>query len=194
MYIGHRGHVEGEGVMGEARDMGADAIMVASVDDVAALTLAPTTPIAILTQTTLSVDDTQDIIAALCARFRDVATPPAQDICYATTNRQKAVRALAGETDMVIIVGSPTSSNSRRLQEVAQKSGVRALLVEGVEELSADAVRDVQCVGISAGASAPEHKVQEIVTYFTQNGATVRAMEIVAENVQFTLPPEIAHR
>lgn len=191
LYIGHRGHVEGVGVMGEAREMGADAVMITSVEDVTALTLAATTPVAILTQTTLSVDETADIVAAIRARFRDVAEPPAQDICYATTNRQQAVRALAATVDIVIIVGSPTSSNSRRLQEVAEQSGTPALLVEGVDDIAADALATARRVGVSAGASAPEHKVQEIVTALTRDGASVRTMEVVAERVQFTLPPEL---
>ncbi len=192
VYIGHKGHVEGEGVIGEARDMGQDVPIVESVEDVAGLSYPPDTPIAILTQTTLSIDETRMIIQALRERFHDTIEPSAQDICYATTNRQKAIRALARDVDVVIIVGSPTSSNSRRLQEVAQQLGVTAVLVESLEELQLDTFRNVRRIGLSAGASAPEHRVQEIVTHFAAHGAQVRTMDVVAENVQFTLPQEVA--
>ncbi len=192
VYVGHRGHVEGEGVIGEARDMGKNVPLVENVEDVATLTFASDTPMAVLTQTTLSVDETHNVLEALRARYYDLAEPTAQDICYATTNRQRAVRALAKETDVIIIVGSFTSSNSRRLQEVAEQFGTPAMLVEGVETLREEDFYGVQRVGISAGASAPEHRVQDIVAYFTRSGACVRTMEVVAEHVQFTLPHDLA--
>lgn len=191
VYIGHKGHVEGLGVIGEAARFGKDVPVVETVDDVERLSFAQDEKIAFLTQTTLSVGETERVIDTLKNKFPHVVEPPAKDICYATTNRQEAIRALAEKVGVVFVVGSVTSSNSNRLAEVARDAGCQAYLIDTVEEIKEEWLDDVEKVGISAGASAPEYKVQEIVEFFAQKGAELTALETAEENMQFTEPVEL---
>ena len=191
VYIGHKGHVEGLGVVGEAEKFGKDIPVIESVADIKGLPYHKNDKIAFLTQTTLSVKETEEIISALKDAFPHIIEPPAKDICYATTNRQKAISVLAGEVDVIFVVGSQTSSNSKRLAEVANASGCSAHLIDTVEEIEEKWIESADRVGISAGASAPEYKVDEIVDFFVSQGALHRSMDVVRENMCFTEPIEL---
>ena len=185
--IGHKGHPEVEGTMGQL-DHGIH--LVEDVADVARVQPAQTEKLAVVTQTTLSVDDAAEITAAVRARFPSIREPKQQDICYATQNRQDAVKALSRAVDVVIVVGSPTSSNSNRLAELARKLGVPSYMVDSPAELKAEWFEDKQRVGLTAGASAPEVLVQEVATALVGAGY-VRGgeEEPSAEGVFFALPP-----
>ena len=184
--IGHEGHDEVLGTMGEAPEA---IILVESGDDVDRLEFAEGTKLAYLTQTTLSVDDANRVIAQLRERFPGIESPPKADICYATQNRQEAVRVLSGDADVVIVLGSQNSSNSQRLRELAAEEGKRAFLVDGPQDLDASNFRPSDTVLITAGASAPESVVQETVEWLSQTfGATVETRSVREENVQFPLP------
>ena len=188
--IGHAGHAEVEGTMGEAPDA---MMLVQSVDDVARLAVKDPDRLAYLTQTTLSVDETTAIIAALKARFPNVRGPGREDICYATTNRQAAVKQLASECDLVLVVGSPTSSNSSRLREVAEQTGAEAHLIESVDDVDAKWLLGKRAVGVTAGASTPEHLVRGLVTWLTaQGGGPTRDLEVVKEEMFFHLPSDLS--
>jgi 4-hydroxy-3-methylbut-2-enyl diphosphate reductase len=185
LLIGHEGHDEVIGTMGEAPDR---MVLVETAEDVAKLEIH-SDRIAYLTQTTLSVDDANVVIEALRAKFPHIANPPKDDICYATQNRQDAVRQLAREADLVLVLGSQNSSNSRRLQEIAATLGCRAHLIDGVREIDPAWLRGVETVLITAGASAPEHVVQECIDYLQREfGATVSEITTREENVHFALP------
>jgi 4-hydroxy-3-methylbut-2-enyl diphosphate reductase len=183
--IGHAGHPEVEGTMGQA-----DGIhLVQTVDDVARLPIALDAPVAYVTQTTLSVDDAAEIVAALRQRFPQVHEPKKQDICYATQNRQDAVKVLTPQVDVLIVVGSPTSSNSNRLREVAQRMGKPAYMVDRAEDLRPEWVHGARQIGLTAGASAPETLVEQVIARLRQLGAvSVRSVDGVTESVQFPLP------
>jgi len=184
--IGHAGHPEVEGTMGQSRG---GMYLVESPEDVSKLQVGDENNLAFVTQTTLSVDDASSVIAALKARFPAITGPKKDDICYATQNRQDAVKLLAQQCDLVIVVGSPNSSNSNRLREVARNVNVPAYLVDNAGELRAEWLEGKQCVGITAGASAPEVLVQEVIARLTAMGATsVRELEGISENVTFPLP------
>jgi 4-hydroxy-3-methylbut-2-enyl diphosphate reductase len=184
--IGHRGHPEVEGTMGQT-DGGMH--LVEGPSDVAALDVADPGHLAFVTQTTLSMDDASRTIDALKARFPAIVGPKRDDICYATQNRQDAVKALAAECDVVIVVGSPNSSNSNRLREVAENEGVRAYRVDDASHVDAAWIADADCVGVTAGASAPEVLVERVVARLRTLGAThVAELEGVAERVTFPLP------
>ncbi len=186
--IGHKGHPEVEGTMGQA-DGGIH--LVETVDDVGRLQLGD--PLAYVTQTTLSVDDAAAVVAALRRRFPNIAEPRKSDICYATQNRQDAVKRMAGEVGLVIVVGSRASSNSNRLREVAERVGVPARLVDRAEDIDPAWLHGVECVGLTAGASAPELLVQQVAARLTELGArSVRPMSGVVEDVVFKLPRELA--
>ncbi len=186
--IGHEGHDEVIGTMGEAPER---MILVETAEDVANLQIQPE-KIAYLTQTTLSVDDANLVIAALRQKFPHIANPPKDDICYATTNRQDAVRQLAPQADLVLVLGSQNSSNSRRLQEIASSLGPHAHLIDGVSEIDSAWFQGVNNVLITAGASAPEDVVQEVIDYLEQTfGATVEEEFIRDENVHFPLPKSL---
>ena len=186
--IGHKGHPEVEGTMGQATGR---MYLVESVDDVAPLKVG-VAPLAYVTQTTLSVDDAQAIVAALRERFPDIVGPRKDDICYATQNRQDAVKAMAGRVDVVIVVGSKNSSNSNRLREVAAIGGVSAYLVDGAEQIDARWFTDNARVGVTAGASAPEVLVSGVVQRLEALGAgRIETLDGVAENVNFPLPKEL---
>ena len=184
--IGHKGHPEVEGTMGQL-DHGIH--LVETVDDVAAVHPLQTERLALVTQTTLSVDDAAEISAAVRARFPQVRVPKQQDICYATQNRQDAVKVLSAEVDVVIVVGSPTSSNSNRLREVARKLGVAGYMVDNADELQPAWLEGRRRVGLTAGASAPDVLVQEVIQRLRDFGAvSVRKMSGVEESVKFPLP------
>jgi 4-hydroxy-3-methylbut-2-en-1-yl diphosphate reductase len=186
LMIGHKGHPEVEGTMGQL-DSGIH--LVEDIDDVARVSPLQTEKLAVVTQTTLSVDDTVEILAAVKARFPKVREPKQQDICYATQNRQDAVKLLSPQVDVVIVVGSPTSSNSNRLREVALKLGTPAHMVDCADELQAEWFEDRSRVGLTAGASAPEILVQQVIDRLKALGAiSVRKMDGLVETVKFPLP------
>jgi 4-hydroxy-3-methylbut-2-enyl diphosphate reductase len=184
--IGHKGHPEVEGTMGQSNG---GMYLVETPEDVATLTVTDTDKLAFVTQTTLSVDDAMRVINALKARFPNIIGPKKDDICYATQNRQDAVKALAQQCDLVIVVGSPNSSNSNRLREVAQNLGVTAYMVDNASQLQADWLSGKSNIGVTAGASAPEVLVQEVIAQLKQYGAeTVNELEGIIENVTFPIP------
>ena len=188
--IGHEGHDEVIGTMGEAPER---MILVETAADVEALDLPDNRPmVAYLTQTTLSVDDANIVIAALRAKFPRIANPPKDDICYATQNRQEAVRELAKRADVVLVLGSQNSSNSKRLAEIARSLGPHAHLIDGVTDLQADWFGEAATVLITAGASAPEDVVQECISYLqAQFGATIVEEWVREESVHFPLPKSL---
>ncbi len=192
--IGHAGHPEVEGTMGQwDREAGQGKIhLVESLDDVAALQVAQPGNLAFTTQTTLSVDDTLNIIAALRARFPAIEGPRHDDICYATQNRQDAVRQLAKQCDLVLVVGSPNSSNSNRLRELAEREGIEAHLVDGASEIDPAWVSGRRHIGVTAGASAPEVLVRGVIERLRALGAEgVRELDGDPENMVFALPREL---
>ena len=184
--IGHRGHPEAEGTIGQAAS---GMHLVETVEDVARLAARDPSRLAYVTQTTLSVDDAAAIVAALKRRFPDIVGPKKDDICYATQNRQDAVKFMAPRCDVVIVVGSPNSSNSNRLREVADQLGVPAYMIDSADELDPAWIADRPRVGVTAGASAPEVLVQEVIARLKSLGAQrVRQLEGVADNVVFPMP------
>ena len=184
--IGHRGHPEVEGTMGQSND---GMHLVEGPDDVAGLTVADENNLAYVTQTTLSMDDAARTISALQRRFPRVVGPKKDDICYATQNRQDAIKTLAQRCDVVIVVGSPNSSNSNRLREVAEQQGVSAYMVDNAGELQPEWVTGKSCIGITAGASAPEVLVQAVVERLRELGAlSVNTLDGIVERVTFPLP------
>jgi 4-hydroxy-3-methylbut-2-enyl diphosphate reductase len=184
--IGHKGHPEVEGTMGQC---GEGMYLVESVEDVNALVLADPDRIAFVTQTTLSVDDASEIIAALKTRFPGIREPKKQDICYATQNRQDAVKFMAPQCDVVIVVGSPNSSNSNRLREVAEKRGVLAYMVDSPDQIDPAWVEGKRRIGVTAGASAPEVLAQAVILRLRELGVrNVRALEGIEESIAFPLP------
>jgi len=184
--IGHRGHPEVEGTMGQAQG---GIHLVETVADVATLKVTDPQRLAYVTQTTLSVDDCAGIVAALRERFPTIAEPKKSDICYATQNRQDAVKQMAPQCDLVLVVGSPSSSNSNRLREVAENLGVEALLIGSAEELDAERVRGRLRIGVTAGASAPEVLVEQLVARLRELGAgEVQRLDGLEEHVRFPLP------
>ncbi|MBM3359217.1 MAG: 4-hydroxy-3-methylbut-2-enyl diphosphate reductase [Betaproteobacteria bacterium] len=188
--IGHRGHPEVEGTMGQS---GTGMYLVERPADVAKLEVKDERNLAFVTQTTLSVDDARETIAALKARFPAIVGPKTDDICYATQNRQDAVKLLAKQCDVVLVVGSPNSSNSNRLREVAKNQGVAAYMVDNASQLRSEWVAGAARVGITAGASAPEVLVQEVVARLRELGAeAVTTLEGIQEKVVFPLPKELA--
>jgi 4-hydroxy-3-methylbut-2-enyl diphosphate reductase len=191
--IGHAGHPEVEGTMGQWNPAhSGEILLVESVEDVASL--APRFPheLSYVTQTTLSVDDTKAIIAALRERFPDIEGPRKDDICYATQNRQDAVRRLAGAVDLVLVVGSVNSSNSNRLRELAEKQGVRAFLIDGAEHIDHTWLEGAARIGITAGASAPDKLVRDVIARLQSWGAgEVRELQGEAETITFALPREL---
>jgi 4-hydroxy-3-methylbut-2-enyl diphosphate reductase len=184
--IGHKGHPEVEGTMGQL-DSGIH--LVEDVADVARVQPGQTDKLALVTQTTLSMDDAADIAAAVKARFPKVREPKQQDICYATQNRQDAIKVMSPQVDVVIVVGSPTSSNSNRLREVAQKLGTESYMVDHADELQPSWFEGRSRVGLTAGASAPDVLVQAVIARLRQLGAvSVRKMDGVVETIKFPLP------
>jgi 4-hydroxy-3-methylbut-2-en-1-yl diphosphate reductase len=188
VFIGHAGHEEVEGTMGEAPEQ---TVLVETVADAEALDLRDDR-LAYITQTTLSVDETREIIDVLRARFPQIEGPAKDDICYATTNRQRAVKALLEEVDLLLVIGSRNSSNSNRLVEVARGAGVRAQLVDDVREIDDAWLENAQTVGITSGASAPERLVREVCDWFRARGVhEIVEQDAAAEDVAFKLPVEL---
>jgi 4-hydroxy-3-methylbut-2-enyl diphosphate reductase len=186
--IGHKGHPETVGTMGQLPD--GEVLLVETADDVATVEVRDPTRIAYVTQTTLSVDDTKGIVAALEARFPQIVGPHKEDICYATTNRQEAVKAIAPRADAILVVGAPNSSNSRRLVEVGAKAGCDyAQLVQRAENIDWRALEGIRSVGITAGASAPEVLINEVIDAFRARfDVTVEQVETAVESVEFKVP------
>lgn len=184
--IGHKGHPEVEGTMGQAPD---GIQLVETVDDVQHIDLPADAPIAYVTQTTLSVDETKEIVEALKRKFPHISQPKKQDICYATQNRQDAVKFMAPQVDLVIVVGSPNSSNSNRLRELSEKLGVPSYMVDHPDQLQAQWFLDKKRVGLTAGASAPESLAQSIIDRIREIGPrTVRNLDGIVEDTAFPLP------
>jgi 4-hydroxy-3-methylbut-2-en-1-yl diphosphate reductase len=187
--IGHVGHPEVEGTMGQA-DGGMH--LVESIEDVARLQVADETNLAYVTQTTLSMDDTAKIVTTLRARYPGIKGPKKDDICYATQNRQDAVKTLAKSVDVMLVVGSSNSSNSNRLREVAEGLGVRGYMIDGPQDIRRDWLANVKRIGLTAGASAPELLVKQVIDRLREYGATeVLAVEGKSENVVFPVPKEL---
>jgi 4-hydroxy-3-methylbut-2-en-1-yl diphosphate reductase len=187
--VGHQGHDEVIGTMGEAPE---NIILVESPEDVDRLEIPEGTKLAYLTQTTLSVSEATRVINRLCERFPSIVGPPKEDICYATTNRQEAISQLAPQVDLVLVLGSQNSSNSQRLKEIAAEFGKPAHLIDGVKEIQTAWFDGVESVLITAGASAPEVVVQECVEYLrTHHGAEIEEVTIRTEDVHFHLPREL---
>ena len=187
--IGHRGHPEAEGTMGQAEG---GMHLIETVEEVAGLEVKSPDKLAYVTQTTLSVDDAALIVQALKARFPAIRGPKRDDICYATQNRQDAVKFMAPQCDVVIVVGSPNSSNSNRLREVAENIGAQAYMVESAADLRPEWIAGKRRIGVSAGASAPETLVQELVARLKALGAqSVRSLDGITESVVFSLPRDL---
>jgi 4-hydroxy-3-methylbut-2-enyl diphosphate reductase len=195
LMIGHAGHPEVEGTLGQwdsANPQGAGIQLIETVEDAARVAVRDPGHVAFVTQTTLSVDDTREIIAALQDRFPAIIGPRRDDICYATQNRQDAVRRLAEQCDLVLVVGSVNSSNSNRLRELAAKAGIPAYLIDGADDIQPDWLRDRNRIGLTAGASAPERLVQGVVARLRELGADcVQELEGKPEDVVFALPREL---
>jgi len=187
--VGHAGHPEVEGTMGQ---IPGHVLLVQTAADVAALDLHPDTPVAYITQTTLSVDDTRGVIAAIERRFSDVVGPDTNDICYATQNRQSAVRELAKIADVILVVGAKNSSNSNRLREIGLEIGVPSYLIADGSEVRSGWFRESDVVGVTAGASAPEDLVNDVVAALRSTGPIELSMLAgITENVEFRLPAEL---
>ncbi|MDF1803804.1 4-hydroxy-3-methylbut-2-enyl diphosphate reductase [Thalassovita sp.] len=186
--IGHTGHPETIGTMGQLPD--GEVLLVETVEDVATVQVRDPNQLAFVTQTTLSVDDTKDIVAALQARFPAIQGPHKEDICYATTNRQEAVKAMSGRIDAMLVVGAPNSSNSRRLVEVASRNGCEyAQLVQRASDIDWRALDGIRSIGITAGASAPELLVDEVINALRdRHDVTIEEIETAKENVEFKVP------
>lgn len=194
--IGHRGHPEVEGTMGQCfrSDQASHIHLVETVADVEQLDIGQPEKIAFVTQTTLSMDDTKQVIRVLQERFPNISGPKKNDICYATQNRQDAVKDLAGRSDLVLVVGSTNSSNSNRLREIAEKQNITAHLIDGADDIQDAWLADIQTVGVTAGASAPEVLVEEVIERLKAAGAsTVKALPGREEKVTFSLPKSLQH-
>ena len=190
--IGHEGHPEVQGTMGQYDNENGGIFLVESVEDIAKLNIKDDSDLTFMTQTTLSIDDTADAIAALKAKYPNIQGPRKNDICYATTNRQQAVRELAKQTDLVLVVGSKNSSNSNRLAELATRMGVQARLIDGAEDIDPSWLENVNAIGLTAGASAPEILVQSVIAHLKELGATeVENLQGVEENMFFEVPKEL---
>ena len=188
--IGHAGHPEVEGTMGQYdNSKGGEIYLVEDEEDVAALIVKNPNALAYVTQTTLSMEDTAKVIDALRKKFPSISGPRKDDICYATTNRQDAVRQLALECDLVLVVGSPNSSNSNRLRELAERCGTQAYLIDGPEDIHPDWILNKNCIGITAGASAPEVLVKQVIEKLQACGATApEELSGTPETMSFSLP------
>lgn len=190
--IGHAGHPEVEGTMGQYSNPNGGMYLVESPEDVFKLQVKDESNLCFMTQTTLSVDDTSDVIDALRARFPAIIGPRKDDICYATTNRQEAVRVLARDAEVVLVVGSKNSSNSNRLAELAQRAGKLAKLIDSADDIQEEWVKGVECIGVTAGASAPDVLVQQVIQRLRELGGEA-AIELIGreENIVFEVPKEL---
>jgi len=191
--IGHAGHPEVEGTMGQYEGQGGKMYLVETLDDVAKLTVNNPEELAYVTQTTLSMDDTAEIINALRKRYPNIQGPKKDDICYATQNRQDAVKQFAKQCDVVLVVGSTNSSNSNRLRELAERLGAKAYLIDNATQISPEWVKGANAVGVTAGASAPEVLVQEVISRLEAlGGSKAEETSGIVENVVFSLPKALA--
>jgi 4-hydroxy-3-methylbut-2-en-1-yl diphosphate reductase len=191
LFIGHRGHPEVIGTLGQVPE--GSMTLVETLEDVAALPFAADAPLAFLTQTTLSVDDTAELVAALQTRYPGIAGPRQDDICYATSNRQEAVKAIAPQCQLVLVIGAPNSSNSRRLVEVAERCGAAARLIERAADIDPAWLEDVSILGLTAGASAPESLVREVAARVAElRMVTEEVVTTAEENMVFKLPRQLA--
>ena len=186
--VGHEGHDEVIGTLGEAPSQ---IELVTTVEDVKALDVEDPNKLAYITQTTLSLQDTQEILGALRDKFPAIEGPPSEDICYATQNRQEAVLELARQSDLVLVVGAHNSSNSIRMVEEAEREGTSAYLINDLESIQEEWLVDVQILGLTSGASAPERLVQKISTFFQEQGAVLEELILRHEDVHFSLPPNL---
>jgi len=191
--IGHAGHPEVEGTMGQYEHQhGGNIYLVETPQDVLNLKIKNSDELAYVSQTTLSMDDTSEVIKALRVKFPKIAGPKKNDICYATQSRQDAVKSLSQVADLVLVVGSPNSSNSNRLREVAQRQGASAYLIDSADEIKTQWLDNCRQIGVTAGASAPEYLVEEVVTFLKNKGVKVNNVELgEKENVVFSLPKEL---
>ena len=190
--IGHKGHPEVEGTMGQYSNEDGGIFLIEKVEDIARLPMQENDDLTFMTQTTLSLDDTAETIAALKEKYPAIQGPHKNDICYATTNRQEAVRELAKLSDLVLVVGSKNSSNSNRLAELASRMGVKSQLLDDPSDIQADWFNDVKTIGITAGASAPEELVQSIISRLKEFGAnTIEEIQGLEENMFFEVPKEL---
>ena len=190
--IGHEGHPEVEGTMGRYSSENGNIYLVQDIDEAKKVSVNQPNNLAYVSQTTLSVDETKDIINELTSKFPNITGPKKDDICYATQNRQDAVKQLALETDFIIVVGSKASSNSNRLKELANKCGVSSVLIDEFSDLDLDVLKDCKNIGLTAGASAPESKIQEIIKNLCIFlDAEIDEIGGVKENISFKLPPEL---
>lgn len=192
LYVGHKGHVEAEGTMGEAPDR---MVLVETPDDAEAVELPQHQRLAVVTQTTLSVDEVEQTVAVLKRRFPHLELPQKQDICFATTNRQGAVKEMAAACNLVIVVGSTTSSNSNRLREVAETLGAQSVLLMSTEEMERDWVDRFPVIGVTSGASTPDELVEAVIGKLLEwaPGTPVRVLETVKEDVEFRPPRDLIH-
>lgn len=192
IFIGHAGHPEVEGTMGQYDNPEGGIYLVESPEDVATLKVKNPDNLAYVTQTTLSIDDTQAVVNALRQRFPNIIGPKKDDICYATQNRQDAVKKLAGDCDVILVVGSPNSSNSNRLREIAEKLGKRSFLIDDAKHLKPEWVAGARKIGVTAGASAPEILVKQVVAQLKEwGGEVVTEKTGIEEKVVFSLPKEL---
>ena len=190
--IGHKGHPEVEGTMGQYSNEDGGIFLIEKVEDIARLPMQENDDLTFMTQTTLSLDDTAETIAALKEKYPAIQGPHKNDICYATTNRQEAVRELAKLSDLVLVVGSKNSSNSNRLAELASRMGIKSQLLDDPSDIQADWFNDVKTIGITAGASAPEELVQSIISRLREFGAnTIEELQGLEENMFFEVPKEL---
>lgn len=186
--VGHEGHDEVIGTLGEAP---AQIRLVTTVEDVEALEVEDPNRVAYITQTTLSLQDTREVVEVLRRKYPAIEGPPSEDICYATQNRQEAVLELARQSDLVLVVGAENSSNSKRMVEEAGREGTPAYLVNDLDSIQKEWLADVQTLGLTSGASAPESLVQEIATFFQKQGAVLEELVLRHEDVHFALPPDL---
>ena len=190
--IGHKGHPEVEGTMGQYGNQEGGIYLIESVEDIAHLPVAQNDDLTFMTQTTLSLDDTAETISALKEKYPAIQGPHKNDICYATTNRQQAVRELAKQSDLVVVVGSKNSSNSNRLAELASRMGVASKLIDDPNDIQPDWFNGVQTIGVTAGASAPEELVQSVIARMKEFGVTdVEELQGLEENMFFEVPKEL---
>ena len=188
-YIGHKNHPEVEGVLGEIPTN--SVALIQTIEQAKKIHPPQKEKLVVLTQTTLSYDDTEEIINRLKKKFPKLTLPPAFDICFATQNRQNAVKELAKKTDLILVVGSKNSSNSNRLKEVAEKAGKTVYLVDGISEINTSWLKEVENLGIAAGASAPDYVIDKVIDYFSDSAALVEELITMKENISFPLPKEI---
>jgi 4-hydroxy-3-methylbut-2-en-1-yl diphosphate reductase len=189
IYIGHKGHQEAKGVLGEID--ASISTLISSIDEAQRLTIPNTKKIVVLTQTTLSFDDTKNIIECLKKRFPRMITPPVFDICYSTQNRQNAVKELAKKTQLIFVIGSQESSNSKQLQKTAEKAGTKAYLINDISEINQAWLKKIENLGITAGASVPENLINKTVKYFVNPQTKIEKSMIIKENINFPLPKEV---